>query len=55
MRVNVTLLGAQTCLKLNFTKVMVSDIALLKTVKSVNDNLQATPSVLKRVDFEIIQ
>ena len=42
------LLGAQTCQALNFIKVMVSDFANSETVSSVNDKLQAPPSVLSK-------
>ena len=42
------LLGAQTCQELNFIKVMVSDFANSETVSSVNDKLQAPPSVLSK-------
>ena len=40
------LLGAQTCQELNFIKVMVSDGTCPETVRSVNDHLQTSPSVL---------
>ena len=40
------LLGAQTCQELNFIKVMVSDRRCPETVRSVNDYLQTSPSVL---------
>ena len=40
------LLGAQTCQELNFIKVMVSDGTCPETVRSVNDYLQTSPSVL---------
>ena len=42
------LLGAQTCQELNFIKVMVSDSTCPETVRSVNDRLQTSPSVLSK-------
>ena len=40
------LLGAQICQELNFIKVMVSDATCPETVRSVNDHLQTSLSVL---------
>ena len=42
------LLGAQTCQELYFIKVMVSDSTCPETVRSVNDQLQTSPSVLNK-------
>ena len=43
-----TTLGAKTCQKLNFIKVMVNDVTPSETVNSVNDKFQMKPSVLTR-------
>ena len=42
------LLGAQTCQELSFIKVMVSNSTCPETVRSVNDHLQTSPSVVSK-------